>query len=163
MRSWPTASSACAIARQRTKRCGRSTGTMADMDQKRQALNATALQLLNAGRLDEARVAAEQSVDGLEVCVPAHGLLAMILFQLNEREAAASVIEHAASLPPGNADACDALAFVSLQVGLHERSNELYRRATEVAPTDPRFWYNLATSERAHGRLTSAEAACQRA
>jgi tetratricopeptide (TPR) repeat protein len=150
----------------------------------RQSLSATALQLMNAGRLAEARVAAAQAVEGLSVCSPAHGLLAMILLQLEERQAATEVIAHAAGLhaaglqeaglqgaglqgavvPPSSvADAYDALAYVSLQLGLHERSNELYRRAAEVAPREARFWYNLATSERSFGRLTAAEEACQRA
>ena len=133
------------------------------MNDKRQELNSAALRLMNAGRLEEARAAATRAADGLEACMPVHALLAMILFQLNERQAAESVIDHAAALPTGVADGYDALAFVSLQLGLHERSNKLYRRAAEVAPGDARFWYNLATSERSFGRLTAAEAACQRA
>jgi tetratricopeptide (TPR) repeat protein len=133
------------------------------MNDKRQSLNAAALRLMNAGRLEEAREAASRAADGLEACMPVHALLAMILFQLNEREAAESVIDHAAALSTGVADGYDALAFVSLQLGLHERSNELYRRTAEVAPGEARFWYNLATSERSFGRLTAAEAACQRA
>jgi tetratricopeptide (TPR) repeat protein len=95
--------------------------------------------------------------------MPVHGLLAMILLQLGERQAAESVIGHAESLPNGVADGYDALAFISLQLGLHERSNALYRRATAVTPNEARYWYNLATSERSFGRLTEAEAACQRA
>ena len=82
----------------------------------------------------------------------AHGLLAMVLFKLGERRAAESLIEQAEiALPGGDADSYDALAFVSLQLGLHERSNALYRRATEAAPREARFWYNLATSERSLG------------
>jgi tetratricopeptide (TPR) repeat protein len=50
-----------------------------------------------------------------------------------------------------------------MALGQHERSNFLYRRATEVAPGDPRFWYNLACSERSLGRLAEAEAACDQA
>jgi tetratricopeptide (TPR) repeat protein len=48
-------------------------------------------------------------------------------------------------------------------LGKHERSNALYRRVVELAPGDPRFWYNLASSERSFGRLVEAEAACDRA
>jgi len=131
--------------------------------ESRQSLSASALQLMNAGRLEEARAAALRAVDGLQVCSPAHGLLAMILVQMDQRAEAESVISAAAALPSGVADAYDALAFVSLQLGLHERSNELYRRAVAVAPGEARFWYNLATSERGFGRLSSAEDACQRA
>jgi tetratricopeptide (TPR) repeat protein len=133
------------------------------MKDNRQSLNAAALRLMNAGRLEEARDTASRAVEGLDECMPSHALLAMILFQLNDRRAAESVIEHAAALPAGVADGYDALAFVSLQLGLHERSNMLYRRATQSAPADSRFWYNFATSERAFGRLIAAEAACQRA
>jgi tetratricopeptide (TPR) repeat protein len=52
---------------------------------------------------------------------------------------------------------------VSMALGRHERANELYRRATAVAPGDPRFWYNLACSDRSLGQLEEAEAACDRA
>jgi tetratricopeptide (TPR) repeat protein len=131
--------------------------------ESRQSLSAAALQMMNAGRLEEAREAALRAVDGVNVCSPAHGLLAMILLQMDQRAEAESVISQAAALPSGVADAYDALAFVSLQLGLHERSNGLYRRAAEVAPGEARFWYNLATSERSFGRLTDAQNACQRA
>ncbi len=133
------------------------------MNQRRQSLNATAMRLMQAGRLEEARAAAAEAADGLQSCMPVHGLLALILLQLNERQAAEEVIERAAALPTIVADGYDALAFVSLQLGLHERSNTLYRQATQVAPGEARFWYNLATSERSFGRLAQAEAACQRA
>ncbi len=122
-----------------------------------------ALQLMHAGRLEEARRAAIQAVDGLQSCTPIMGLLAMIHFQLGDRQAAHDVVERAASQPSGTADGYDALANISLQLGLHERSNALYRRATEAAPREARFWYNLATSERGFGRLAAAEAACQQA
>jgi tetratricopeptide (TPR) repeat protein len=61
------------------------------------------------------------------------------------------------------ADAYDGLAFVSLALRAHERANRLYRRATQLAPQTPRFWYNLACSERSLGQLADAEAACNRA
>ena len=131
--------------------------------ESRQSLMNAARRLLQAGRLEEARAAATAAVHGLASCMPAHGVLAMILLQLGERQAAEALIGHAESLPAGVADGYDALAFISLQLGLHERSNALYRRAVEVAPDDARYWYNLATSERSLGRLAEAEAACQRA
>jgi tetratricopeptide (TPR) repeat protein len=52
---------------------------------------------------------------------------------------------------------------VSIQLGRHERANDLCRRAVELAPECPRFWYNLASSERSFGRLDEAESACNRA
>jgi tetratricopeptide (TPR) repeat protein len=48
-------------------------------------------------------------------------------------------------------------------LGRHDRSNALYRRVVELAPADPRFWYNLASSERSFGQLLEAEVACDRA
>ena len=133
------------------------------MKESRPALNATALRLMHEGRLDEARATATRAAEGLSECMPVHGLLAMVLFQLGERQAAAAVIEQAAALPSGVADGYDALAFASLQLGIHDLSNALYHRAAAAAPREARFWYNLATSERSFGRLSEAEGACQRA
>jgi len=122
-----------------------------------------ALRLMQAGRLDEARVFAERAVAAARACLPAHGLLAAVLLKLGRAEEAEQTVAHALELAPGDADAYDGLAWVSMALGRHERANALYRRATEVAPRDPRYWYNLACSERSLGRLIEAEAACDRA
>ena len=106
---------------------------------------------------------AEQAVAGKTVCSPSHGLLATILARLGRRSDADAVVENAMRCAPGVADAYDALAFVSLALGHHERSNALYRRAAELPSAEPRHWYNLASSERSFGRLEQAEAACDRA
>ena len=66
-------------------------------------------------------------------------------------------------MPTGVADAYDGLAYVSMALGRHERASILYRRAAELGPQTPRFWYNLACCERGLGRLSEAEAACDRA
>lgn len=118
---------------------------------------------MRAGRFAEALPLAEQAVSGARVCLPAHGLLASILLQLGRASDAEAVISQAMQCGTGVADAYDALAYVSLHLGKHERANELYRRASVLAPGDPRFWYNLASSERSFGRLIEAEAACDRA
>jgi tetratricopeptide (TPR) repeat protein len=118
--------------------------------------------LLQTGRLDEALTFAQRAIVGARVCLPAHGFLASVLVKLGRVAAAEGVIAQAAELATGVADAYDGLAFVSMALGQHERANALYRRATEVAPEDPRFWYNLACSERSLGRLAEAEAACDR-
>ena len=97
------------------------------------------------------------------MCLPGHGFLAAVLLKLGRVADAERVIVRAAELATGAADAYDGLAYVSMALGRHEGSNALYRRATEVAPQEPRFWYNLACSERSLGRLTEAEAACDRA
>lgn len=121
-----------------------------------------ALSLLGAGRLKEARQLAEELVEGQCVLLPAHSLLVTILMRHELRDDAEAVIRRALELRPGTGDAYDALAFVSARLGAHERANVLYRQAVEVAPKEARFWHNLASSERSFGRLSEAEAACDR-
>ena len=106
---------------------------------------------------------AEQAVAGKTVCLPSHGLLATILTRLGRRSDADAVVESAMRRAPGVADAYDALAYVSLALGNHERANALYRRAAQLPSAEPRHWYNLASSERSLGRFEQAEAACDRA
>lgn len=118
---------------------------------------------MRAGLFQAALPLAERAVAGRTECTPAHGLLATILLQLGRQADADAVVEDALGLRAGNADACDALAYVSLNLGRHERANILYRRAAELDPRTPRRWYNLASSERSFGRLAEAEAACDRA
>jgi tetratricopeptide (TPR) repeat protein len=127
------------------------------------SLAAEALRLLRAGRPEEALPLAGRAVEGARICRPEHGLLATVLLRTGRAAAAEQVIGAALNLEPGVADAYDALGHVSMLLGQHERSNALYRRATAVAPMEPRFWYNLACSERSLGRLIEAEAACDRA
>jgi tetratricopeptide (TPR) repeat protein len=122
-----------------------------------------AYRLMQAGRFEEALAFALRAVDGERTCVAAHGLLATLLVQLGRAREAENVISEALQCRPGEPDAYDALAHVSMLLGNHERSNALYRRVVEVAPGDARFWYNLASSERSFGRLTEAELACNQA
>lgn len=121
-----------------------------------------AYQLMSAGRLVEALPLARSAVAGQQVCLPTHGMLATILLRLGRRQDAELVIAQALECREGPADAYDALAHVSALMGQHERSNDLYRRTVALAPKDPRFWHNLATSERSLGRLREAEEACDR-
>jgi tetratricopeptide (TPR) repeat protein len=121
-----------------------------------------AVRLMSAGRFAEALPLARAAVAGQRECVPAHGMLATILLQLGRRDDADSAISQALELERGSADAYDALAHESALLGQHERSNALYRRAVVLAPQDPRFWHNLASSERSLGRLREAEDACDR-
>lgn len=122
-----------------------------------------AFRLMRYGRYAEALVFARRAVAGARECLPAHGLLATVLMNLGRpadaEEAVLAALEH----DHGSPDSYDALAFVSLQLGQHERSNLLYRRAAALAPATARFQYNLASSERSFGRLIEAEAACDRA
>jgi len=118
---------------------------------------------MKAGRHAEALPFARQAVAGARVGAPAHALLATILLALGQPEAAQAIVADALNLGPGSGDAYDGLAHVSMRLGLHEQANGLYRRATQVAPDEARFWYNLASSERSLGRLDAAEDACDRA
>jgi hypothetical protein len=122
-----------------------------------------AQQLAQAGRLEEALKCAERAVAGARTCLPEHAFLASLLFKMGRSREAQQMIELAEALPAGVADAYDGLAWMSMALGRHGRANALYRRAIEVAPQEPRFWYNLACSERSLGRLLKAEAACDRA
>jgi len=121
-----------------------------------------AFRLLRAGRLAEALPLAEQAVANAVVCLPTHALLATILVGLRRPGDAETVISRAVDLKTGSADAYDGLAYVSMALGRHERASALYRRATALAPQTTRFWYNLACCERGLGRLSEAEAACDR-
>ncbi len=125
--------------------------------------DARAFRLMNEGHFAEALTFARRAVGDTQVCLQAHGLLAMILLRLGRHDEANEVIEHAAALAPGNAASYDALAHVAMMGGRHRRAAVLYRRAAELAPSDPNAWYNLASSERSIGNLEAAEAACGRA
>ena len=122
-----------------------------------------AYELMRNGRIEEAIVLAEQAVDGALVCSPGHGFLASMLLKQGRVLDAERIVSAALQLVTGVADAYDGLAYVSMVLGKHDRANTLYRRATEISPQVPRFWYNLAGSERSLGRLAEAEAACDRA
>jgi Sulfotransferase family/Tetratricopeptide repeat len=118
---------------------------------------------MSVAQLEQALRYAQRLVKGARVCRPEHGLLASLLLRLRRTDEAEQAVSHALTLATGPADAYDGLAFISMLLGKHERANRLYRQVTELAPQDPRFWYNLACSERSFGRLIEAEAACDRA
>ena len=124
--------------------------------------DAAAFQLWRVGRFAEAVPFAEAAVAGARVCLPSHGLLATLLLQLGRAQDADAVVTRAQALGTGVSDAYDALAYVCLGLGQHERANQCYRRAARLSPADPRFAYNLACSERSFGRLSEAEALCDR-
>jgi tetratricopeptide (TPR) repeat protein len=119
--------------------------------------------LIQSGRPHEALEIARRSVAGAVACQPGHAFLASVLFKLGQTREAAEVVRLAETLPRGSPDSYDGLAYIATALGQHERANALYRLATEAAPRDPRFWYNLACSERILGRLTEAESACDEA
>jgi Flp pilus assembly protein TadD len=121
-----------------------------------------AFNLMAAGRFAEALPLAEKAVAGQTVCLPTHGMLATILAHLGRRADAERAIEHALGCQEGPAESYNALAHAAQLLGQYERSNELYRRATRLAPDDWRYWHNLASSERSLGRLQEAEDAANR-
>src|SRR6266404_8237869 len=92
-----------------------------------------AYRLMRVGRFADALPFAEQAVAGKRMCVPAHGMLAIILLQLGRAADAEMVVSQALQCEQGVADAYDALAHVSMLLGRHERSNALYRRAVKLA------------------------------
>src|SRR5262245_4696552 len=88
-----------------------------------------ALKLVQANRFAEALPLAQQAVDRSRTCSTAHALLATIYLRLGSAEQAMSVVQAGLQCEPGVADAYDALAFVSLQLGMHAQASELYQRA----------------------------------
>ncbi len=127
------------------------------------SIDKDAYRLMRAGRCAEALSIAAEAVAHASVCLAGHALLASILLKLGRVGEADAIVHMAAKLPAGTGNAYDGLAFVSVELAKHERANTLYRRATEISPQTPRFWYNLACSERGFGRLAQAEEACDRA
>ena len=121
-----------------------------------------AYRLMREGRFGDALPFAELAVAGAVACLPGHSFLASILLKLGRVGAAEEVVARAAALGIGTAEACDGLAYVSTELGQHERANALYHRAIELEPNRPRSWYNLACSERSFGHLAGAEEACER-
>jgi tetratricopeptide (TPR) repeat protein len=118
--------------------------------------------LMRTGRLLEALPRAQQAVANARTCLEGHAQLASLLIQLGRAKDADAVILEALALPTGDAAAYDGLAYASMLLNRHERANTLYRRAASLAPGVPRYWYNLACSERSFGRLDVAAAACDR-
>jgi len=117
---------------------------------------------MSAGRFAQAKPIAERAIEGQQRCILAHGLLAEILVRLRRFDDATRVIVDAMALNAGSADAYDLLAYVSLSLRLHERAHALYELATQLSPWNARYWYNLASSHRAFGRLAESESACNR-
>jgi tetratricopeptide (TPR) repeat protein len=118
---------------------------------------------MSTAQLEEALRHAERAIKGSRILRPEHGARAFALMKLGRAAEAEHAVMSALVLETGSADAYDGVAFVCMQLGDHQRANSLYRRATELAPHDPKFWYNLACSERSFGRLEEAEAACDSA
>ncbi|MDY6946292.1 MAG: sulfotransferase [Pseudomonadota bacterium] len=126
-------------------------------------IRSQAHELINAGRSSQAidliAAATRQSSRATEL----HALWSTLLLRDGRRADATEVIEAAATLPCEDADDCDGLAYVAMALGREALSLELYRRSVELAPNEPRLWFNLASAHRAMGSVDGAEAACNRA
>jgi tetratricopeptide (TPR) repeat protein len=92
-------------------------------------------------------MAAERAIADASTCLPAHGHLATLLAQLDRARDAEQVIVAALELSPGGAEAYDSLGYACLLLNRHERASALYRRATELAPGNSRYWYSLARTD----------------
>jgi tetratricopeptide (TPR) repeat protein len=115
---------------------------------------------MRVGRLRDALAIARQAVADAPAYLPAQVLLATLLVRLGHANESNQVILDALQSGNGCAEDYDGLAYTSLLLNQHERASALYRRATELAPGNPRYWYSLARSERSLGRLEQAETAC---
>lgn len=94
---------------------------------------------------------------------PIHARLLAELIAQGRALEALERFEEIRNLPTNSADALEALAFYAQRLGLHDVSNDYYRRAGGLEPHNARLLHNLATSERSLGRTEEAIDACNRA
>lgn len=113
--------------------------------------------------LEKAAADLRLKVASRSILAKEHAHLVEILIKLEKRDEASICLDTFVHLPATSGEVCDALGFYARQLGLHPLSNAFYQKAVAHTPTEAGFWYNLATSERSLGRLSEAEAACQRA
>ena len=124
---------------------------------------AEAQRLLRGDQMEAALEILARETASAAAVGPEHALQLQILLARGERGEAEIAFDRAARLPARSADAVDALAYYARELGRHELSNMLYRRAVELAPDDAQLVYNLATSERSLGHSVEALNACERA
>lgn len=84
------------------------------------------------------------------------------LIALNRRAEAIDAAEHAGRQSSLDAHTLDTIGVVFSRAGLHSRAVAFYQRATEQAPENPSYWYNLATALQFSGQLEDAETALRR-
>lgn len=126
-------------------------------------LAAAASRLLRAGKPADALALVRSQPPPGQTFGASNALELEALIALGRRHEARAILDAALTLTALTPDALDALAFFARQLEQHDVSNQLYRRTAELAPRDPRYWFNLATSERSLGRLEAAADACGRA
>ena len=132
---------------------------MATMEQA----TAEAHRHLRQQRPDEALRVIASHVQGAATFTQAHALHLQILLALGRLTEADAAFESARLLRVESPDALDAMGFYARRLDRHELSNEFYKRAAVLAPSDAGIQYNLATSERSLGHLAAAARACERA
>ncbi len=81
------------------------------------------------------------------------------LIALNRRAEAIDAAERAGRQMSLDAYTLDTIGVVFSRAGLHEKAVGFYEKATEQAPENPSYWYNLATALQFSGKLEAAEAA----
>lgn len=120
----------------------------------------SAVGLVRSGRPLEALPFLSSAIANRISVSPLHTLHLEALISAGLRREALAALNAALALEQSSADAVDGLAFFARQLDQHELSQQLYQRATQMAPADAQLWYNLATSERTIGELGRSAAAC---
>ncbi len=114
-------------------------------------------ELITKRRFAEAADAAEPLVRAEATVGPAGLAWIIALTQVGPATVARSAARRIAARPSADATLDDALGTALFKLRLHVSARDLFRRASEARPGDPAILFNLATAERALGRLAEAE------
>ena len=82
---------------------------------------------------------------------------AMCLARLRRAEEVDAAVQALSLREMKTAYQCSALAMLQTQLGLRESAVELYKKAIELQPDEPRHYYNVACLQRSLGELALAE------
>lgn len=83
--------------------------------------------------------------------------------QTGDPQVAANALREVLAQDPENVPALLNLGVLYHQAGQHSKAIEQFQRVTELQPTEPRAYLNLAAAEDALGHLNAAEAALLKA
>ena len=81
------------------------------------------------------------------------------LIALNRREEAIVAADTAAGCNGLEAQTLDTVGVVFSRAGLHKRATDYYRKATDLMPDRPDYWYNLGVAEQFQGDFEAAKQA----
>ena len=98
-----------------------------------------------------------------DIIAPVHVELVQVLLEAGDRNDAHLALQAAAQLPSRDASLLEPLAYLAFGSGAHSAAHTIYKRIVDLKPTDAIAWYNLASSERAMGRINAAVDACNTA